>query len=78
MNTQMQREYLNGINPKGKKTTKKKSIARRKTVGAKAPSMDDYKKCTDFFHFNVDTKECVDIIKTPLEKLMIKKKQKSI
>ena len=35
MNTQMQREYLNGINfPKGKKTTKKKSIARRKTVGA--------------------------------------------
>ena len=52
-----------GLTPKGKKTTKKKSIARRKTVGAKVPIMDDYKKCTDFFHFNVDTKECVDIIK---------------
>ena len=35
-----------------KKKTKKKVIARRKTVGAKAAPMDNYKKCSDFFHFN--------------------------
>ena len=63
---------------KGKKTTKKKSIARRKTVGAKAAPMDDYKKCTDFFHFNVDSKECVDIIKNHIKKTYEKEKAKVI
>ncbi len=34
---------------KGKKSTKKKSIARRKTVGAKAAPMDDYKNHYTFY-----------------------------
>ena len=63
---------------KGKKSTKKKSIARRKTVGAKAAPMDDYKKCSDFFHFNVDGKESVAIIKAHIKKTYDKEKARVI
>ena len=63
---------------KGKKSTKKKSIARRKTVGAKAAPMDDYKKCSDFFHFNVDGKESVAIIKAHIKKTYDKVKARVI
>jgi len=63
---------------KGKKTSKKKAIARRKTVGAKAAPMDDYRKHSDFFHFNVDTKECVSITKTHVKKVYNKDKAKAI
>jgi len=61
---------------KGKRLSKKKTITRRKTVGAKAAPMDDYKKCSDFFHFNVDSKECINIVKTYIKKTFVKKKQK--
>lgn len=63
---------------KGKKTSKKKTFARKKTVGAKAAPMEDYKKHSDFFHFNVDTKECVAIIKTHVKKVFNKEKAKVI
>jgi hypothetical protein len=63
---------------KGKKLSKKKTITRRKTVGAKAAPMDDYKKCSDFFHFNVDSKECINIVKTYIKKTFDKEKAKVI
>ena len=63
---------------KGKKSTKKKVIARRKNVGAKAAPMDDYKKCSDFFHFNVDAKESVAIIKAHIKKTYDKEKARVI
>ncbi len=63
---------------KGKKSSKKKAIARRKTVGAKAAPMDDYKKHSDFFHFSVDTKECMAIIKTHVKKVYDKERAKVI
>ena len=61
-----------------KKKTKKKVIARRKTVGAKAAPMDNYKKCSDFFHFNIDSKECVTIIKTHIKKSYNKERARVI
>ena len=63
---------------KGKKISKKKTFARKKTVGAKAAPMDDYRKHSDFFHFNVDTKECVSITKTHVKKVYNKEKAKAI
>ncbi len=63
---------------KGKKTSKKKTFARKKTIGAKAAPMDDYRKHSDFFHFNVDTKECVSITKTHVKKVYNKEKAKAI
>ena len=63
---------------KGKKTSKKKAIARRKTVGAKAAPMDDYKKHNDFFDFSVDTKECMALIKTHVKKVYSKERAKVI
>ena len=63
---------------KGKRLSKKKTIARRKTVGAKAAPMDNYKKHSDFFHFNVDTKECVNIVKAHIKKVYSKEKSKVI
>ena len=63
---------------KGKKTSKKKTFTRKKTVGAKAAPMEDYKKHNDFFHFNVDTKECISITKTHVKKVYNKEKAKAI
>lgn len=63
---------------KGKKLSKKKTIVRRKTTGAKAAPLDDYKKHTDYFHFNVDSKECVTIVKAHIKKVYDKKRSKII
>src|SRR6056300_1203668 len=63
---------------KGKKLSKKKTIVRRKTTGAKAAPLDDYKKHTDYFHFNVDSKECVTIIKAHIKKVYDKERARII
>jgi len=63
---------------KGKKLSKKKTITRRKTTGAKAAPLDDYKKHTDYFHFNVDSKECVTIVKAHIKKIYNKERSKII
>lgn len=63
---------------KGKKLSKKKTIVRRKTTGAKAAPLDDYKKHTDYFHFNVDSKECVTIVKAHIKKVYDKERSKII
>ena len=54
---------------KGKKLARKKApAARRKLSGAKGAPMDDYKKCKNYFHFEVDNKEYVSIVKTYVKK----------
>jgi len=63
---------------KGKKLSKKKTITRRKTTGAKAAPLDDYKKHTDYFHFNVDSKECVTIVKAHIKKVYDKERARII
>ena len=63
---------------KGKRLSKKKTITRRKTTGAKAAPLDDYKKHTDYFHFNVDSKECVIIVKAHIKKVYDKERAKVI
>jgi len=63
---------------KGKKLSKKKTITRRKTTGAKAAPLDDYKKHTDYFHFNVDSKECVTIVKAHIKKVYDKERVRII
>ena len=63
---------------KGKKLSKKKTITRRKTTGAKAAPLDDYKKHTDYFHFNVDSKECVTIVKAHIKKIYNREQSKVI
>ena len=63
---------------KGKKLSKKKTIVRRKTTGAKAAPLDDYKKHTDYFHFNVDSKECVTIVKAHIKKVYDKERVRII
>lgn len=63
---------------KGKKLSKKKTVTRRKTTGAKAAPLDDYKKHTDYFHFNVDSKECVTIVKAHIKKVYDKERSKII
>ena len=63
---------------KGKKLSKKKTVARRKTTGAKAAPMDDYKKHSDYFHFNVDKQEFVAITKAHIKKVYDKEKAKII
>jgi len=63
---------------KGKKITKKKTVTRKKMTGAKAAPMDNYKLHTNFFHFEVDTKECISIIKTHVKKVYDKDKSRVI
>ena len=54
---------------KGKPTKRKKAPkARRKTTGAGAAPLDDYKRAKDFFHFDVDKKEYLPIIKQYVKK----------
>ena len=54
---------------KGKPIKRKKAPkARRKTTGAGAAPLDDYKRAKDFFHFDVDKKEYMPIIKQYIKK----------
>ena len=57
---------------KGVKLIKKKTTTRKKMSGANASPRDSYKKCTNFFHFEVDNKECVTITKAHLKKILPK------
>ena len=64
---------------KGKKLARKKAPAsRRKVNGAKGAPMDDYKKCKNYFHFEVDNKEYVSIVKTYVKKFYDKTTAKHI
>jgi hypothetical protein len=64
---------------KGKKITRKKApAARRKITGASGAPMDDYKRARDYFHFEVDSKEYVAIIKTYVKKTFSKEKARLI
>lgn len=63
---------------KGKKISKKKTVARKKMTGAKAAPMDNYKLHTNYFHFEVDTKECMAIIKTHVKKVYDKERARII
>jgi hypothetical protein len=59
---------------KGKPVKRKKAAkARRKTTGAGAAPLDNYKVAKDFFHFDVDKKEYVPIIKQYVKKFYDKK-----
>lgn len=59
---------------KGKPIKRKKAAkARRKTTGAGAAPLDNYKRAKDFFHFDVDKKEYVPIIKQYVKKFYDKK-----
>jgi len=54
---------------KGKKLSRKKAPrARRKVTGAAAAPMDNFSHCKDFFHFEVDKKECISIVKAYVKK----------
>ena len=58
---------------KGKKIARKKAPkARRKTTGAGAAPLDNYKFAKDFFHFEVDKKEYVPIIRQYVKKFFDK------
>lgn len=59
---------------KGKPIKRKKAPkARRKTTGAGAAPLDNYKVAKDFFHFDVDKKEYVPIIRQYVKKFYDKK-----
>ena len=58
---------------KGKKSTKKKARARRHIKGAMAAPLDSLSHCKDYFHIEVDPKECVNITKTYIKKTYDKK-----
>ena len=54
---------------KGKPIKRKKAAkARRKTTGAGAAPLDNYKVAKDFFHFDVDRKEYIPVIKQYIKK----------
>ena len=54
---------------KGKPTRRKKApVARRKTTGAGAAPLDNYRRACDFFHFDVDRKEYIPVIKQYIKK----------
>jgi len=58
---------------KGKPVKRKKAAkARRKTTGAGAAPLDNYKVAKDFFHFDVDKKEYVPIIRQYVKKFFDK------
>ena len=64
---------------RGKKITRKKApAARRKLSGAAAAPMDDYNKCRDFFHFEVDNKDCAVIVKAYVKRVFSKEKARLI
>jgi hypothetical protein len=64
---------------KGKTLKRKKApAARRKISGAKGAPLDDYKKCKNYFHFEVDNKEYVSIVKTYVKKFYDKTTAKHI
>lgn len=55
---------------KGKKLSRKKApAARRKVSGAAGVPMDDYKLAKDYFHFEVDRKEYVTIVKSYIKRV---------
>lgn len=59
---------------KGKPRTRKKSSrARRIVTGAAGAPLDDYKKFKNYFHFEVEKKEYISIIKTYVKKTFDKK-----
>jgi len=54
---------------KGKTLKRKKApVARRKTNGAGAAPLDNYRRACDFFHFDVDKKEYIPVIKQYVKK----------
>ena len=57
---------------------KKAPRARRKTTGAAAAPLDNYKRARDFFHFEVDKKEYLPIIKQYVKKKYDKATQTAI
>jgi hypothetical protein len=57
---------------KGVKKTKKKSFKRRKISGASGAPLDNYKKHTNYFHFEVDAKEASAITKSYLKQTLSK------
>jgi hypothetical protein len=64
---------------KGKTLKRKKApAARRKLSGAAAAPMDDYNKCRDFFHFEVDNKDYAVIIKAYVKRVFDKEKARLI
>ena len=64
---------------KGKTLKRKKAPrARRKTTGAAAAPLDDYRRAKDFFHFDVDKKEYMPIIKQYVKKKYDKTTAKAI
>ena len=64
---------------KGKPIKRKKApAARRKLSGAAAAPMDDYNKCRDFFHFEVDNKDCAVIVKAYVKRVFDKEKARLI
>ena len=64
---------------KGKPIKRKKApAARRKLSGAAAAPMNDYNKCRDFFHFEVDNKDCAVIIKAYVKRVFEKEKARLI
>lgn len=60
------------------KTRKKSTAVRRKLSGAKGAPMDDYKKCGQYFHFEVENKEYVSIVKAYVKKTFDKKTARNI
>ena len=59
---------------KGQKLPRKKApVVRRKLSGAKGAPMDDYKQCRNYFHFEVENKEYVSIVKAYVKKNFDKK-----
>lgn len=56
----------------------KKVIRRRKLTGSAGAPLDDYKKCTNYFHFEVDAKEASAITKAFLKKKYNKDEYKTI
>jgi len=63
---------------KGKKLTKKKTISRRKLSGAGAAPTDSFRNCTEFFHWQVDNKNCGTITKAYLKKTLSKEDYKAV
>ncbi len=64
---------------KGKTLKRKKTpAARRKVSGTAGAPMDDYKKCRDYFHFEVEKKEYVAIVKAYVKKAFDKTTSRTI
>lgn len=57
---------------------KKKTVRRRKLTGIKGAPMDSFVKCKDYFHFEVERKEIVALVKDYVRKDFSKDDAKSI